>query len=269
MAMAAMATPIWLPMPPSTTIARMVADSMKVKDSGEMNACARREERAGEAGEHRAHGEGGELGIGGVDAERAAGDLVLAQRLPGAADRQPAQPHGDEAGQQRQRQDQVIEKDDAIERREFEAEYRGKAVVVGIERNAEEGRPRNAGDAGIAVGQRRPVDQDEADDLAEGERDDGEIIAAQPQHRKAEQDAPERGQHAGERQQDPERQAESLGQQRVGIGADRVERDIAEIEQAGEADHDVEPPAEHHIDQNLDAEIVDPFHAPPLVPTVR
>ena len=37
MTMAAMATPIWLPMPPSTTIARMVADSMKVKDSGEMN----------------------------------------------------------------------------------------------------------------------------------------------------------------------------------------------------------------------------------------
>ena len=56
--------------------------------------------------EHRAHGKGGELGVGGVDAERAAGDLVLAQRLPGAADRQPAQPHGDEGGEQRQRQDQ-------------------------------------------------------------------------------------------------------------------------------------------------------------------
>ena len=38
MTMAAMTTPIWLPMPPSTTMARMVADSMKVKDSGEMNA---------------------------------------------------------------------------------------------------------------------------------------------------------------------------------------------------------------------------------------
>ena len=51
-----------------------------------------------------------------------------------------------------------------------------------------------------------------------------------------------------------------LREQRVGIGADRVEGDIAEIEQAGEPDHDVEPPAEHHIDQDLDAEIVDPFH---------
>ena len=38
-AIAAMATPSWLPMPPSTTMARMVADSMKVKDSGEMKPC--------------------------------------------------------------------------------------------------------------------------------------------------------------------------------------------------------------------------------------
>ncbi len=64
---------------------------------------------------------------------------------------------------------------------------------------------------------------------------------------------------AGKRQQDPERQAEGFRQQRVGIGADRVEGDIAEVEQAGEPDHDIEAPAEHHIDQNLDAEIVDPF----------
>jgi hypothetical protein len=31
-----MTTPIWLPRPPSTTIARIIADSMKVKLSGEM-----------------------------------------------------------------------------------------------------------------------------------------------------------------------------------------------------------------------------------------
>ena len=52
-----------------------------------------------------------------------------------------------------------------------------------------------------------------------------------------------------------------LREQRVGIGADRVEGDIAEVEQAGEADDDIEAPAEHHVDQDLDAEIVDPFHA--------
>ena len=74
-------------------MARMIADSRKVKHSGLTKPCRDGEERAGEAAEHGADGEGGELGVGGVDAERAAGDLVLAQRLPGAADRQPAQPH--------------------------------------------------------------------------------------------------------------------------------------------------------------------------------
>ncbi len=36
---AASTTPSWLPMPPSTTIARIVADSMKVKLSGLMKPC--------------------------------------------------------------------------------------------------------------------------------------------------------------------------------------------------------------------------------------
>ena len=41
-----------------------------------------------------------------------------------------------------------------------------------------------------------------------------------------------------------------LGQQCVGIGADRVEGHIAEVEQASQSDDDVETPAEHHIGQD-------------------
>jgi hypothetical protein len=59
--------------------------------------------------------------------------------------------------------------------------------------------------------------------------------------------------------QQPEGQAEIGRQQRVGIGANRVEGDITEIEQAGEADDDVQSPGQHHIDEDLDAEVVDPF----------
>jgi hypothetical protein len=33
------------------------------------------------------------------------------------------------------------------------------------------------------------------------------------------------------------------GEQRVYVGADRVERDVAKVEQAGEADYDIEPSA--------------------------
>ena len=73
-------------------MARISADSHEGEGLRADEALARGEERAGEAAEHGADGEGGELGVGGVDAERAAGDLVLAQRFPGAADRQPAQP---------------------------------------------------------------------------------------------------------------------------------------------------------------------------------
>ena len=113
------------------------------------------------------------------------------------------------------------------------------------------GSPKNVGcgvgDAVRAAGEILPVEQDEPDDLAEAERDDGEIVAAQPQHRKAEQEAGEGGEDAGERQTDPERKADILREQRIGIGADRVEGDVAEIEQPGEADHDVETEAEHGV----------------------
>ena len=103
MTTAAMATPIWLPMPPSTTMARISADSVKLTDSGLMKPWRAAKNAPAMPAEQRADREGGELGVGGVDAERAAGDLVLAQRLPGAADRQAPQPRDDDGRGERQR----------------------------------------------------------------------------------------------------------------------------------------------------------------------
>ena len=40
-------------------------------------------------------------------------------------------------------------------------------------------------DAVRAAGDLVPVEQHDADDLAEAQRDDGEIVAAQPQHRES------------------------------------------------------------------------------------
>ncbi len=141
----------------------------------------------------------------------------------------------------------------------FQPEQGRKAVRTGDERPAEKGDARNRADAGVAIGERRPVGENNADDLAESEGDDGEIIAAQPEHREAERDAPERGERPGDRQADPERPAEMRREQRVGVGADRVEGDIAEVKETGEADDDVEAPAEQDVEQDLDAEIIDPF----------
>ena len=42
-----------------------------------------------------------------------------------------------------------------------------------------------------------------------------------------------------------------------GVGADRVERHVAEVEQAGEADHDVEPERHDHVGQH-EREVLDP-----------
>ena len=172
-------------------------------------------------------------------------------------ERQPAQPVRHPVGEEGERQDDVVEEHDAVQRGVLDAERAAEAAgrAVGVERQPEEARARDAGDAVRAAGQALPVEQHDADHLAERQRHDGEIVAAQAQDREAQQDAPERGEDAGERQAQPERQAEMLGEQRIGVGADGVERDVAEIEQAGEADHDVEPPAEHDVGDDEDREI--------------
>ena len=140
----------------------------------------------------------------------------------------------------------------------------GEAAFAVGEGQAEEGGLRNV-DALRAVGEVEPVDQHQADDFAEGQRHDGEIVAAQPQHRKAQDDAPQGGQNAGQRQRDVEGPGHDAvaepageidgGQQRIGIGADGIEGDVAEVEQPGEADHDVEAPAQHDVGEDVDCQV--------------
>ncbi len=217
------------------------------------------EERPGETTEHGAERERRELGVRRVDAERPAGDLVLPQGFPRPPDRQAPKAQRHEVGQKRERDDDVEQEDGALDRRVFHAEQMREAFVVIRERDTEEGRARDRGDAGIAVGQVRPVDQDEADDLAEGQRHDSEVVAAQAQDRETEDDAPKGREDAGQRQADPKAQPEGGRQKRVGIGAHRIKGDVAKVEQPGEANDDVQAPAEHNINEDLDAVIVDPL----------
>jgi hypothetical protein len=109
------------------------------------------------------------------------------------------------------------------------------------------------------------VVQEHADDLAEAQRDDGEVVAAQPEHRKAEQAAGDRREQRGQRHHDPDRRVQPVRkerghggegleqvrarEQRVHVRAHRVERDEAEVEQAGVADHDVQPERQQHVQQ--------------------
>ena len=130
-----------------------------------------------------------------------------------------------------------------------------KAVEAGVpglvEGETEEGRLRDAVDAVCPACQALPVQDDDADDLAEGERHDGEVVAAQAKHRKGKRNAEERRQHARKREAHPERPAELSRDQRVGVGPDCVERCVTEIEQPRKAHDHVQAPAEHDVDQDL------------------
>ena len=148
---------------------------------------------------------------------------------------------------------------------------------------AEEFRRGDAAEALRTIGDVGRVARHDWHDLAEAERHDGKIITFEPERRHAEQQAEESGDQGRNRQHQPERHIQMdradatprlemldkakpleglpeaaplrldlIGRQRaVGVGADGEERRIAEIEQAGKADDDVEPERQHGIGERI------------------
>ena len=217
-------------------------------------ALARGEEAAGKAGEGGTDGEGVELDRGGIDTQRTAGHFVFAQRLPGPAYRHAQQPIDDEQGQQHQQQSEKVQEHHPVHRVEGDTEelVKGLHALAGAaaELQSEQVRLGNAADAVGAIGQGGEIVQQDADDLAETQGDDGEIVTAQAQHRKAQQKTEQRGHGPGGDQTGPEADAEIHRQQGIGIGADGVETDIAQIQQPGQPHHNIQSQAEHHVDQH-------------------
>ncbi len=123
------------------------------------------------------------------------------------------------------------------------------------ELQSEQVRLGNIADAVGAVGQAGEVVQQDTDDLAKAQGDDGQIIPAQAQDRKPEQKAEQRGHGPGGNQPGPETHVEIHRQQRIGIGAHGVEADIAQIQQPGQTDDDIQPQAEHYIDQHQGGQV--------------
>ncbi|CAM4030263.1 hypothetical protein KLPN111888_27720 [Klebsiella pneumoniae] len=101
-------------------------------------------------------------------------------------------------------------------------------------------------------GEAHPVVKHQANDFAKAEGDDGQVVAMHAQHRKAQQRPGEGRHHRPQRQHRPEAEAQVLVAQRQAVGADGVERHIAQIEQAREAHHNVQPQAEQNVDQAED-----------------
>ena len=123
---AASATPSWLPRPPSTTIASTVALSMKVKLSGLMKAWRVAKNAPAKPPKQAPMANAVSLVIGDVDAERAAGHLVLPQCLPGPAQRQRGAAERDPVGQQGEAEDDVIEENHALADIRLDAEKAGE-----------------------------------------------------------------------------------------------------------------------------------------------
>ena len=165
------------------------------------------------------------------------------------------------------------------------------APARGSSRGTARRRSRSRSSAGVAdaaepqgaVGEPVPVARHDRHDLAEAQRDDGQVVAAQPQGRRAEQHAEDRADDRGHRQHEPERDVEMHGVRLAGdhepahlpeplerlpearplglelagggdavaVGADGEERGVAEVEQPGEADHDVEPERQHGVGERV------------------
>src|SRR5262249_39557758 len=83
-----------------------------------------------------------------------------------------------------------------------------------------------------------------------------QVVAAQPQGRQADQDAGQR------REEDGGGQADRVGvagqrQERRGVGADAEEGGVAEVEEPGEADHQVQRDREDRVDRHHGQEVGD------------
>ena len=95
-------------MPPSTTIATIITDSCRLNDSGEMKPWKLANMHARDAAEGGAHAEREQLQVAGVDAHRLGGDLVLADRHPGAADAAALEAIADHDAEDHQDQEQEV-----------------------------------------------------------------------------------------------------------------------------------------------------------------
>jgi hypothetical protein len=86
----------------------MVIDSISEKLSGETKPCIAAKDTAGDAAKAGAHGEGQQLEVARIDADRLGGNFILAYRLPGAANARILQTQVDDDDQDGERDQQKV-----------------------------------------------------------------------------------------------------------------------------------------------------------------
>ncbi|MNV20745.1 hypothetical protein D3C71_1116650 [compost metagenome] len=190
-----------------------------------------------------------------VQTHGAAGDFVFAQGFPGAADRHAGQAMLDvQHGQDHQEQhgvDEVVLHVGVVGDAEELMERHPALFRPFSELDAEEGWQRRC-HAVRAASQRQPVVEDQSDDFTEAQGHDRQVVTVQAQHREAEDAAGQARRDRRQRQHRPETQSQVLITERQAVGTDGVERHVTKVEQAGQADHDVQPQPQQHVDQPED-----------------
>ena len=100
---------------------------------------------------------------------------------------------------------------------------------------------RDAGQSGVTAGDVARLGNDRQRDQLKGERSEGEIMAAQPQQRQADDRRDERGRRRGDQQANQWRHAQIPSQQRRRVGADRVKGSLTERHLTSEAHQQRQP----------------------------
>ena len=171
-------------MPPSTTITRTITETGKPNMSG-VAVCNFATKNTPVMPANAAPiANASSLALDVIDAHRAGRGLVLADRHPGAADPRIPQPEDDE-DQERRRAHA-----DVVVRRRHRRRNCSRTASAPARRSARRRRWSRLG----------TLRDDDRHDLAEAERHDREIVAAQPQRRQAESDAEARGDQRRQRQ---------------------------------------------------------------------
>src|SRR5256885_3000147 len=200
-----------------------------------------------DAGERRPAREGEELRAHERDPHGLGGHLVLADGLPRAPDVRVLESpiDHDDDGHDEEHQEIEILAVGQSERRRRAADRRDALGAVGEVEGLVE------------------IVREHADDFAEAERDDRQVISVQAQDGQAEEDAGAGGDEEADEQEEVEHRrrkgkaaAEDLvalggARDRPGVRAHREERDVAQIEQSGQANDDVQSQRQRHEDADL------------------
>src|SRR5215212_6056937 len=214
-------------------------------------------EGARDAPEDRTKGVGPELRRHRVDAHRGGGGLVLAHRDPSPPKPRVPEAYVDVDRDQHQHQYRVVPR---VQIQRPEALPRVEGV-----RQELQARRVNGLDAYGAVGQVEAAEvvrvlEEARDDLPEPQGDYRKVIPPQPQGGRADDHAAQAGEGRGDEEDDPERDVyprqrlagKARGEPAASVGPQRVERHEAKVEQASEADDDVQTQRQQDIDGDDD-----------------